>query len=183
MRMNSSTLPRRTLAALTLLSASTAALALEYPIGEPQQQAGLEIAAVYLQPVVMAPDMGLPAEQADVHLEADIMALEENANGFVAGGWVPFLEVEYTLTKKGETTPIQGNFMPMVASDGPHYGANVKLNGPGQYHLSFHVKAPTLAGSALPRHIDRETGVAEWFAPFTVEYDFVYAGVGKKGGY
>ena len=31
--------------------------------------------------------------------------------------------------------------------------------------------------------IDKETGVGPWFKPFTVEYDFTYAGVGKKGAY
>ena len=35
----------------------------------------------------------------------------------------------------------------------------------------------------MPRHVDEETGVGQWYAPFTVEYEFVYAGVGKKGGY
>jgi len=31
--------------------------------------------------------------------------------------------------------------------------------------------------------VDKETGVGAWFKPFTVEYDFAFAGVGKKGGY
>ena len=35
---------------------ATPALALEYPIGVPQQRNGMEIAAVYLQPVEMEPD-------------------------------------------------------------------------------------------------------------------------------
>ncbi|MDY6841938.1 MAG: iron transporter [Pseudomonadota bacterium] len=30
---------------------------------------------------------------------------------------------------------------------------------------------------------DRGTGVAEWYKPFSLEYDFVFAGTGKKGGY
>ena len=30
---------------------------------------------------------------------------------------------------------------------------------------------------------DRETGVRPWFEAFTVENEFTYAGVGKKGGY
>jgi hypothetical protein len=28
-----------------------------------------------------------------------------------------------------------------------------------------------------------EAGVGRWFAPFTLGYDFTYAGTGKKGGY
>ncbi len=168
--------------AVTLLAASSVQ-ALEYPIGEPQEVNGLEIAAVYLQPVVMEPAMGLPAQQADVHLEADIQALEDNPNGLVVGGWVPYLNIEFELQKEGDDTPIKGEFHPMVASDGPHYGSNVKLKGPGKYHLTYLIKPPTTHGMSFMRHIDRETGVAEWFAPFKVEYDFVYAGIGKKGGY
>ena len=33
------------------------------------------------------------------------------------------------------------------------------------------------------RHVDKETGVGPWFEPFELEYEFVYAGTGKKGGY
>jgi len=31
--------------------------------------------------------------------------------------------------------------------------------------------------------VDKETGVAPWPQPFSVEYEFTFAGVGKKGGY
>jgi uncharacterized protein involved in high-affinity Fe2+ transport len=31
--------------------------------------------------------------------------------------------------------------------------------------------------------VDKETGVAPWFTPLTTRYEFVYAGIGKKGGY
>ena len=41
--------------ALAAALAATPALALETPIGKPQRQAGMEIAAVYLQPVPMEP--------------------------------------------------------------------------------------------------------------------------------
>ncbi|MCP5163161.1 MAG: iron transporter [Hahellaceae bacterium] len=171
------------LCATSLMSFVGTATALEYPIGEPQLRHGMEIAAVYLQPVVMEPVMGLSHQQADVHIEADIKALEDNPNGLVAGGWVPYLEIEFALNKQGSDTTISGSFHPMVASDGPHYGANVKLLGPGKYHLRYTIKPPVTHGMPFMRHIDRETGVAEWFKPFDVEYDFVYAGVGKKGGY
>ena len=36
---------------------------------------------------------------------------------------------------------------------------------------------------AFGRHVDKETGVGPWFKPFTIEYDFTFAGIGKKGGY
>ena len=48
---------KRLVSVFSLLAAlATPALALEYPIGVPQQRAGMEIAAVYLQPVEMEPD-------------------------------------------------------------------------------------------------------------------------------
>ncbi|MFD2192219.1 iron transporter [Pistricoccus aurantiacus] len=169
---------RLALAALPLVAIAGQALALEYPIGEPKLENGMEIAAVYLQPVTMEPAGELPAAQADIHLEADIHALEDNPNGFAPGAWIPYLEIDYRLTKEGSDTPIEGSFMPMMANDGTHYGANVKLDGPGKYHLTYTVKAPQ-----LQRHIDKETGVPEWYDTFEVDYDFVYAGTGKKGGY
>ncbi|MBU6441562.1 MAG: iron transporter, partial [Betaproteobacteria bacterium] len=34
------------------------------------------------------------------------------------------------------------------------------------------------------RHMDKETGVPEWWAPFVKSWDFTYVGgVGHKGGY
>ena len=41
----------------------------------------------------------LPADKADIHLEADIHAVEDNPNGFAEGDWIPYLTVEYTVTK------------------------------------------------------------------------------------
>ena len=71
--------------------------------------------------------------------------------------------------------------MAMVANDGPHYGKNIKLLGPGKYHLTFTTLPP--AGEVFSRHIDKETGVPPFFKQCVTEYDFVYAGTGKKGGY
>ncbi len=31
--------------------------------------------------------------------------------------------------------------------------------------------------------MDKETGVAAWFKPFTVEYEFTFAGTDTKGAY
>ena len=171
----------------TALAASPAA-ALEYPVGAPKKIAGMEVAAVYLQPVDMEPaGHGLRAAEADVHMEADIHALANNANGFPDGAWVPFLQIRYEIVKLPGGAKISGEFMPMVASDGPHYGDNVKLGGPGRYRLKYTVYPPNAPenpmGAHLGRHIDRATGVGPWFKPFDVEWEFTYAGVGKKGGY
>jgi uncharacterized protein involved in high-affinity Fe2+ transport len=158
----------------------TSAGAGEQRIGEAVRTNGMEITAVYLQPVKMLPDTSDPVAP-DIHLEADIRGGEANANGFGVGEWIPYLAVAYRIEKQGSDWQTAGLFVPMMASDGPHYGANVGLDGPGKYHLTYHVAPPVAQG--LFRHVDRETGVAEWWAPFSVEWDFVFVGTGKKGGY
>jgi uncharacterized protein involved in high-affinity Fe2+ transport len=171
-------------AAVAALVASPA-LALEMPIGKPQRQAGMEIAAVYLQPVPMEPAGVMRAvANSDIHLEADIHAQSDNANGFPDGAWVPYLGIRYEITKLGASQKLAGELMPMVASDGPHYGDNVKLMGPGKYKLALSIEPPGGSGHAhFGRHTDKETGVGPWFKPFFVVYEFTYAGIGKKGGY
>lgn len=173
------------LGAAGFLLLCTTAHALEYPIGKPKHVAGMEVAAVYLQPVTMEPaGMMRKASQSDIHLEADIHALADNPNGFPEGAWVPYLPIEYKLTRVDNNSTTSGELVPMIANDGPHYGANVKLFGPGKYKLTLSLKPPS-ANEHCPfgRHTDRLTGVAPWFKPFSLEYRFVYAGVGKKGGY
>lgn len=163
-----------------LLATAGAAVAREYPAGKPVEAGGMEIGAVYLQPIEMdPPGMMAPADKTDIHLEADIHALADNPNGFAEGDWVPDLQITYTLVKEGGQ-PVSGMLMPMVASDGPHYGDNVKLDGAGKYHLTFTVNPP---GHAFGRHVDKETGVGAWFQPISAEYDFVFAGTGKLGSY
>ena len=166
------------------IAASTAS-ALEIPIGKPQKQAGMEVAAVYLQPVAMdPPGMMKSVAEADIHLEADIRAQSDNANGFADGTWIPYLAIGYEITKAGGSQKITGTLMPMVASDGPHYGDNVKLAGAGKYALKLSVAPPGAPAHAhFGRHTDKETGVGPWFKPFTLQYEFTYAGTGKKGGY
>ena len=88
------------------------------------------------------------------------------------------------MTKLDGNETRKGEFMPMVANDGPHYGDNVKMMGPGKYRLSLTIAPPDENKHAhFGRHADKETGVAPWFKTFTVEYEFVYAGIGKKGAY
>ncbi len=161
------------------------ALAAEYPIGKPQIKNGMEIAAVYLQPVKMEPEgMMKKAEESDVHMEADIHAAKGNPNGFAEGDWVPYLLVKYEIQKVGGKDKIAGDFMAMVADDGPHYGDNIKLQGPGKYKLKYTILPPSQNPHAhFGRHVDKETGVGPWFQPIELSYEFTYAGTGKKGGY
>jgi uncharacterized protein involved in high-affinity Fe2+ transport len=180
------TMPRIICTLLVMLS--TSAFALEYPIGTPKQLAGMEVGAVYLQAVEMEPDGHMKkAAKSDIHLEADIHALDGNSSGFAKGAWVPYLRVTFELTKVGSNEVIKGEMMPMAASDGPHYGDNVKLKGPGKYKVKFIIYAPNAkenpAGNHFGRHTDRATGVRPWFKPLEAEWEFTYAGIGKKGGY
>jgi len=146
----------------------------EFPIGDEQQVGPLNVAGVYFQPVDMEPASlgGLPAAEADMHLEADISALPENNLGYGAGDFVPYLTVKYQARKEGSTKVIEGNFMPMSASDGPHYGNNVKLDGPGRYKITFIIENPEKQSYLL--HVDKETGVPGrfWKEPLNVEWDF-----------
>lgn len=178
-------MPKFLMPALALSGLLTAlpAMAREYPIGKPVKQNGMEIGAVYLQPIEMdPPGMMRAAADSDVHLEADIKAASGNRNGFPEGEWIPALSIRYELQKVGSDQKVSGEMMPMVANDGPHYGDNVKLFGPGKYQLTL-VIAPPGPEQHFGRHVDKETGVAPWFQPFQVKQDFVFAGTGKKGGY
>lgn len=42
---------------------------------------------------------------------------------------MPYLTIAYTLVNTDTGDKQEGTFMPMVASDGPHYGANIKMMG------------------------------------------------------
>ena len=154
----------------------------EFPLGDDFELGPLNVAGVFFQPVDMLPaGAGLPASQADMHIEADISALE-NDLGFGVGDFVPFLTVDYVITKStGEK--IEGTFMPMNASDGPHYGANIKLPGggprggaPGTYTVRFSIQNPEALGYVL--HVDATTGVPGrfWGAPLVAEWTVDYEG-------
>lgn len=178
------------IAAAVALSACTfGAFAAETAIGEPKQAGGIEFAAVYLQPITMDKVMGLPAAKSDIHLELDVKATKDNPNGFGEDTWVPYLVVSYELQKldkdgKASGPANKGDMMAMVANDGPHYGENIKLQGPGKYKVKFTVLPPSENKKEMfARHIDKETGVGEWFKPINLEWTFDWAGTGKKGGY
>ena len=162
--------------AVAMFTATQAFAFKEYPAGEPVTMNEMEIAAVYLQPIDMEPrGMGLAAAKSDIHLEADISAIEGNKNGFGKGEWIPYLTINYTLVNKDTGDKQSGTFMPMVASDGPHYGNNIKMMGVGNYTVTYHIEPPPKAG--MHRHTDKETGVARWWKPFDVKFDFKYTGL------
>jgi uncharacterized protein involved in high-affinity Fe2+ transport len=154
----------------------------EYPVGDDIELFPLNVAGVYFQPVDMVPaSAGLAASQADIHIEADISAMEGNDLGYGAGDFIPYLTVDYEISKTDGSWKSEGTFMPMSASDGPHYGANVKLGDQkggdlGEYKVRFIVKNPELLGYVL--HVDSETGVPGrfWNQPLVAEWTFVYTG-------
>jgi uncharacterized protein involved in high-affinity Fe2+ transport len=151
----------------------------EFPLGDDFELGPLNVAGVYFQPVDMLPaSLGLPASQSDMHIEADISAAEGNNLGYGVGDFVPNLTVQYEVTRStGER--IEGVFMPMNASDGPHYGANIKLpgvGGPGTYTVRFSILSPEAQNYVL--HVDQATGVPGrfWNAPLVAEWTIDYAG-------
>lgn len=151
----------------------------EFPIGDDHTEGPLVISGVYFQPVDMEPaGNSLSKEEADCHIEADINASEEGTSlGYGAGDFVPWLQVKAYLQKQGSDHVQEVAFMPMNASDGPHYGANVKFDeGVGVYNVKFEVAAP---GNDYLLHVDKETGVTGrfWTEPIVVEWpDFEWQG-------
>jgi len=143
----------------------------EIPIFEDYIADWLHVNAVYFQPVPMTD--GNSIEDYNLHLEADIAA-EANNYGFEVGGWVPYLTVEYKIIGSNGETAAEGTFMEMSASDGPHYGANVKLPNADTYTLEITIKSP--ADNNYLLHTDAETGPGaksfdetEW--PLVVTYE------------
>jgi uncharacterized protein involved in high-affinity Fe2+ transport len=168
-------------AALMLLAASSA-FAREHSIGKPVVTDGMILQPVYLQPVHMAPMLpGMKNGPYDVHLEIDIHADKNNPQGFPPSAWIPYLTVSYLIEKQDSDWSDFGTLMAMEADDGPHYGANLKLDGPGKYKIRFKIEPPPY--NAFMRHTDKETGVSPWWKPFKQSWTFTYVGVGKKGGY
>jgi len=144
-----------------------------------QECGPLTVNAVYFQPIDMEPSgMGLKAADASFHLEADIHANEKGTKlGYGKGDFVPDLTVNYTIIDKSTGKEVEGGtatsgtFMQMNASDGPHYGANVKLDKAGTYQLKLSIESPASKGWML--HVDPETGVKGhfWTEPIEVTFD------------
>ena len=149
----------------------------EYPIFEDEKVAFLNVSAVYFQPVPMSPGQEQIDKENEIHLEADISALE-NKLGYGTGDWVPYLTIDYLVSDKDGKEVSKGTFMPMSASDGPHYGANIKMGESGSYKLKFTIHSPAEKGYLI--HSDSETGPGDVLETFfkdgnlTVEKDWDY---------
>jgi uncharacterized protein involved in high-affinity Fe2+ transport len=60
----------------------------------------------------------------------------------------------------------------MTAKDGPHYADNIRMAGPGQYRVTYRFTSPEAQG--FYHHVDKETGVPPWWAPFATSFVFNY---------
>lgn len=155
----------------------------DHPISKPQvYQNKVETALIWVEPVTMEPmathDKSI---QFDIHNEIDQHAINGDKMGFGAGGWIPNCEVACTISKEKSNWRIVFSLMSMVANDGPHYGRNVKLDGPGIYNEICEIDPPDWRG--FFRHTDKETGVGPFFKPYTISGHFTFLGSGKAGGY
>jgi uncharacterized protein involved in high-affinity Fe2+ transport len=145
----------------------------EYYIGGPVHQHDMEIVANYLVGIEMAPMSPNMVHGADViHLEADVHATADNVYGYPDGAWIGYLTIGFVLEKTGSAWKAEGTLKPMTAKDGPHYAENVKMDGPGEYKLTYRFAPPEVNG--FFRHVDAETGVPAWWQPFEQSFTFKY---------
>jgi uncharacterized protein involved in high-affinity Fe2+ transport len=161
------------LAGAGLVAGAASAQAREYPVGGPITAHDMEIAANYLTGIEMAPMLPGMAMGPDViHLETDVHATADNTYGFADSAWIPYLSVDYRISKSGSDWHQSGRLLPMTAKDGPHYANNVRMPGPGRYTVVFRYAPPVMNG--FYRHVDAETGVPAWWPPFEATFSFDY---------
>ena len=143
----------------------------EIPIFEDEAIDFLNVSAVYFQAVPMEPGQS-NVEDFDIHLEADVSALE-NDLGYEVGTWVPYMTVDYAVQDKDGKEVVSGTFMEMNASDGTHYGANIKMPEAGDYQVKFTFHSPadngylihtgeTGPGGTLEEHFKNGALETEW---------------------
>jgi periplasmic iron binding protein len=164
------------LAAITILGGvvlASPANAREFYVGGPVHTHDMEIVANYLVGIEMAPMVPNMVHGSDViHIEVDVHATADNIYGYPDGAWIAYLTIHYTLEKTGAQWKTSGALRPMTAKDGPHYAENVKMDGPGEYKLTYRFEPPVVNG--FFRHVDAETGVPDWWAPFEQTFTFKY---------
>ena len=145
----------------------------EFYVGEPIVQDNLQIVPNYLTGIKMDQmPKGMDMSPNAIHLEADVHATKDEKHGFSEDAWIPYLTINFRLTKQGSEFKKTGTLAPMTASDGPHYANNVSMAGPGIYDLTYDILPPSSNG--FIRHIDKETGVPEWWKPITAHWTFTY---------
>ena len=154
----------------------------DHPIVNPKvYQKYLETALIWINPVTMEPTVNGTGQKPDIHDELDQHALKGNDWGYGAGEWISNCQVACVITKEGSDWSNVFPLMYMVANDGPHYGRNVALDGPGKYDEECTIYPPD--NGQFFRHTDSEDGVGPWFNAYTIKGSFTWLGKGKAGGY
>lgn len=147
----------------------------ENQIGEAKEAEGISVTPVYFQSVDMVPTGLMPgSNESDIHLEADVKAIKGNKTGFGIEEFIPYITAKYEVKDSNGATVSEGAMMPMNASDGPHYGINIKMPDAGKFDLKFVFESPEKQGYVL--HSDKVTGVEGrfWKKPIEMEWDFNY---------
>jgi uncharacterized protein involved in high-affinity Fe2+ transport len=159
--------------AVGLVVAARVAGAAEFYMGEPVEKEGMQFSPAYLTGIEMDHHpKGMSMDPKAVHVEIDIHAAKGETHGFPEDAWMPYLTVDLTVEKVGGGYKEEKILAPMTAADGPHYANNFTMAGPGQYKATYVVKPPSSNG--FIRHVDKVTGVPDWWKPVTLSWTFDY---------
>jgi periplasmic iron binding protein len=175
----------RTTACLAIIAAGIClgqhpARAEEFYVGEPIVKNGMQLVPNYLVGIEMDKmPKGMAMGPNTIHLECDAHATKDETHGFAEDAWMPYLTIGYTVEKVGSSFKASGKLVAMTADDGPHYAQNIQMDGPGQYHLTYKLDPPSSNG--FLRHVDKASGVPEWWKPFSVDWTFTYPSKAKAG--
>lgn len=166
------------LLALAVLPAAASEFKLANKPGERIVRHSMVVEGGYMQPIVLENGReNRPREQSDAYFYAHLKAASANPHGFSKFAWIPYLNVSYTIEKLDSTWKSEGKLGAAIGKFGPHYGANVKLDGIGDYRYTIRVAPPE---RGINRLVDWENGIT-WWEPFETSWKFTYLGVGKKG--
>jgi periplasmic iron binding protein len=167
---------KRALSWATLVGATLFVLpaaAAEFYIGEPVEKEGMQFSPAYLTGIEMdRHPAGMSMDPKSIHIEIDIHAAKGEKHGFPDDAWIPYLTVKLTVEKTNGGYKETKTLAPMTANDGPHYANNFAMAGPGEYKATYVVEPPSSNG--FIRHVDKESGVPEWWKPVTVAWTFQY---------
>jgi periplasmic iron binding protein len=176
------TMPKQVLPLITVLIAgaiyTSTASATEFYVGEPVEQEGMQFSPAYLTGIEMDHHpAGMSMDPNAIHIEIDIHAAKGETHGFPEDAWIPYLTVRLTVEKPGAKYKEAKTLVPMTAADGPHYANNFAMAGPGEYKATYVVEPPSSNG--FIRHVDKATGVPEWWKPVTLSWTFQYPSKAK----
>jgi periplasmic iron binding protein len=158
---------------------ANAAQAEEFYIGEPIVKEGIQFVPNYLLGIEMdRHPPGMSMDPKAIHVEIDAHATKDEKHGFSEDAWIPYLTINTTVEKVGTKYKESKVLAAMTANDGPHYANNFKMDGPGSYKITYVVAPPSKVG--FIRHVDKESGVPDWWQPITVSWTFDYPSKPKK---